>query len=66
MYFGFGDCGDMVMLRLVPHQQPTKNAEDHQHYFLTVTKKNVNRSISKKLLWIADRMTVIRNAERAL
>ncbi len=55
----------MVMLRFVPHQQPTNDAEDHQHY-LTVTERMLIIQLAQKLLWIADRMTVIRNAERAL
>ncbi len=54
------------MLRFVPHQQPTNNAEDHQHYLLTVTERMLATQLAQKLLWIADRMTVIRNAERAL
>jgi len=65
MHFGFGGCGYMVMLRFVPHQQPTNNAEDHQHY-LTVTERILTIQLAQKFLWIVDRMTVIRNAERAL
>jgi len=36
------------------------------HYFLTVTQPITVYKLVKNLQWIADRMTVIRNAERAL
>lgn len=50
MYFGFGDCGDMVMLRFVAHQQPTNNADEHQHYFLTVIERMSTTQLAQKLL----------------
>lgn len=47
-------------LKFVPDQK------DDRHYFLTVTKKMTVETLVKKLTWVADRMTVIRDASRAI
>lgn len=45
-------------LKFVPDQK------DDRHYFLTVTKKMTVETLIKKLKWVADRMTVIRDGTR--
>ncbi|WP_444927089.1 hypothetical protein ACJJI4_03620 [Microbulbifer sp. TRSA002] len=39
---------------------------DKQHYFLTVTRKMTTAQLHQKLIWLADRMSVIREAQDAL
>ncbi len=39
---------------------------DKQHYFLTVTEKMLTTDLAKKLSWIADRMSVIKDARKAI
>jgi hypothetical protein len=41
-----------------------KDANDDRHYFLTVTKKMTVNDLVKKLQWVADRMTIIRDGSR--
>ncbi len=43
-----------------------KDPKKKGHYFLTVTEPITIYKLVQNLKWIADRMTVIRNAERAL
>ena len=47
-------------LKFVPDQK------DDRHYFLTVTKKMTVDDLVKKLTWVADRMSIIRDATGAL
>lgn len=42
------------------------DADDHQHYFLTVTERMLTTQLAQKLLWVADRMTEIKDARKAL
>lgn len=42
------------------------DAEDHQHYFLTVTERMLTTQLAQKLSWVADRMTEIKDARKAL
>lgn len=49
-------------MAFVEDRSPNKKG----HYFLTVTQKITIFKLVQNLKWIADRMTVIRNAERAL
>ncbi len=48
------------------HDDLSPNAEDHQHYFLTVTERMLTTQLAQKLLWVADRMTEITDARKAL
>ena len=47
-------------LAFVPDQK------DSRHYFLTVTKKMPVDELVRKLEWVADRMSIIRDASRVL
>ncbi len=47
-----------------PDKRPSKSAKGH--YILTVTEKMKISSLVEKLKWVADRMSVIRSAEKAL
>lgn len=49
-------------MKFVEDQDPRKKG----HYFLTVTDSMPVRQLVANLKWIADRMAVIKNAERAL
>ena len=49
-------------MKFVEDEKPKKKG----HYFLTVTKKIPVHELVSNLKWIADRMSVIKNAERAL
>lgn len=49
-------------MQFVEDKDPKKKG----HYFLTVTEPMTIYKLVSNLKWIADRMTVIRNAERAL
>lgn len=40
--------------------------EDSRHYFLTATEKMTVDSLVKKLKWVADRMSVIKDGTRAI
>ena len=40
--------------------------KDDRHYFLTVTEKMTVETLVKKLKWVADRMSVIKDGTRAL
>lgn len=40
--------------------------KDDRHYFLTVTEKITVDDLVRKLEWVADHMTVIKDASRAL
>lgn len=51
-------------MAFVPDRRPSKSAKGH--YLLTVTEKMKISSLVEKLKWVADRMSVIRNAEKAL
>ena len=42
-----------------------KDNNDDRHYFLTITKKMTVNDLVKKLQWVADRMTIIRDGSRA-
>ncbi|WP_370980779.1 hypothetical protein [Agaribacterium sp. ZY112] len=42
------------------------DAKDDRHYFLTVRKKMTVSELVRKLEWVADKMTIIRDASRAL
>jgi hypothetical protein len=60
-------------LQTVQRQEPKdmafvedKDPKKKGHYFLTVTEPITIYRLVQNLKWIADRMTVIRNAERAL
>jgi hypothetical protein len=43
-----------------------QDEKDDRHYFLTVTKKMTVSELVKKLTWVADRMSIIRDATSAL
>jgi len=47
-----------------PDKRPSKSAKGH--YILTFTEKMKTSSLVEKLKWVADRMSVIRSAEKAL
>lgn len=47
-----------------PDKRVSKSAKGH--YLLTVTEKMKISSLVEKLKWVADRMSVIRSAEKAL
>jgi hypothetical protein len=49
-------------MKFIEDQDPDKKG----HYFLTVTEKIPIHQLVSNLKWIADRMAVIKNAERAL
>ena len=51
-------------MAFVPDRRPSKSAKGH--YLLTVTEKMKISSLVEKLKWVADRMSVIRSAEKAL
>ena len=40
--------------------------KDPKHYLLTVTERMLVNQLAQKLAWVADRMTVIRDARKAL
>ena len=40
--------------------------KDSNHYLLTVTERMLVTQLAQKLAWVADRMTVIRDARKAL
>ena len=39
---------------------------DNKHFFLTVTEKMLTTQLAQKLSWVADRMTEIKDARKAL
>lgn len=47
-----------------PDMKFVADENDDRHYFLTVTRKMTVDDLVKKLKWIADRMTVIRDATK--
>jgi hypothetical protein len=47
-----------------PDKRPSKSAKGH--YLLTVSEKMKTSSLVEKLKWVADRMSVIRSAEKVL
>lgn len=47
-----------------PDKRPSKSARGH--YLLTVTEKMKISSLVEKLKWVADRMSIIRSAEKVL
>ena len=47
-----------------PDKRPSKSAKGH--YLLTVTEEMKISTLVAKLKWLADRMSVIRSAEKAL
>ena len=51
-------------MAFVPDKRPSKSAKGH--YLLTVTEKMKISTLVDKLKWVADRMSVIRSAEKVL
>lgn len=51
---------------LPPDLKFVPDKEDHRHYFLVVTRKMTVHELAAKLQWVADRMTIIRDASRVV